>query len=192
MVKQEKFGRICKERMIDEIVSRFEKRPNFIVTNYMGLSNQELELLRRSLRKTSSSYFVVKNAILKIVFDKLKLEGPNQAVDGGVGISLSGEDVISTCRALVNFAKEHNKLQIKTAVFDGKGISLERIKELASLPTREVLLARVVGGIKSPITGFVNVLSGVLRKFVYVVDAIKTKKGQSSIEGEEKDGSKGN
>lgn len=175
-MKQEKLGKLCKERMIDEIMARFEGHPNFIVTSYMGLSTQELELLRRSLRKASSSYFVVKNAILNIVFDKLKLKDTRPAVEGGVGISLSGEDLISTCKALVNFAKDHNKLQITTAVFDGRAVSADRIKELARLPSKEVLLAQVVGGIKSPITGFVNVLGGILRKFVCVVDAIKNKK----------------
>lgn len=177
-MKQEKLGKLCKERMIDEITARFEDHPNFIVTSYMGLSNHELELLRRTLRKASSNYFVVKNAILNIVFDKLKLKDNRPKVEGGVGISLSGDDLISTCKALVNFAKEHNKLEIKTAVFEGKTVSADRIKELAGLPPREVLLARVVGGIKSPITGFVNVLGGVLRKFVYCLDAIKNSKGE--------------
>ena len=97
-------------------------------------------------------------------------------VDGAVGVSLSGEDIIATCKALVDFTKVHEKLKLKGAYLDGKNISPARIKELASLPTRDVLIAQVVGGIKSPITGFVNVLGGVLRKFLYCLDAIKAKK----------------
>lgn len=178
MVKQEKLGKLCKERMIEEIVSRFEERPNFFITSYMGLSNTDMEILRRSLKKSSSRYFVVKNAVLNIVLDKLKVKAAAPMVEGGVGISLSGEDIISTCKALTIFAKDHDKFKIKGGYMDAKFISPERIKELASLPSREVLLAQVVGGIKSPITGFVNVLGGVLRKFVYVVDAIKRKKGE--------------
>lgn len=176
MLEKDKFGRVCKERMRDELASRFEEHPNFFMTNYMGLSNAELELLRRSLKKSSSSYFVVKNSILKVIFDKLKLKDQEPLIEGGVGISLVGMDFISVCKTLVGFTKEHQSLKIKGAYLDGKNISPEKIKEIASLPPREILIARVVGGIKSPITGFVNVLGGVLRKFVYCLDAIKKTK----------------
>ena len=178
MAKETKFGKICKERMLDEVARRFKGHPNFFITSYMGLSAYELELLRRGLKKTSSNYFVVKNSALRIVFDKLKLSIAAPQIEGGVGISLSGQDIISSCKALVNFTKEHDKFKVKCGVFDGKIMPYERVRELASIPSKEILLARVVGGIKSPITGFVNVLAGFLRKFVYVVDAIKTKKGE--------------
>lgn len=176
MLEKDKFGRVCKERMRDELASRFEEHPNFFITSYMGLSNAELELLRRSLKKSSSSYFVVKNSILKVIFDKLKLKDQGPLIEGGVGISLVGMDFISVCKTLVGFTKEHQSLKIKGAYLDGKNISPEKIKEIAVLPARDILLAQVVGGIKSPITGFVNVLGGVLRKFVYCLDAIKKTK----------------
>src|SRR3989338_5015519 len=178
MAKETKFGKICKERMLDEVAQRFKGHPNFFITSYMGLSAYELEILRRGLKKTSSTYFVVKNSCLRIVFDKLKLGEAAPQVEGGVGISLSGQDIISSCKALVNFTKEHGKFKVKCGVFDGKIMQYERIRELASIPSKEILLARVVGGIKSPITGFVNVLAGTLRKFVHVVNAIKNKKGE--------------
>lgn len=176
MVKSEGFGRLCKERMVEEIASRFKERPNFIITSYMGSSVSDIELLRRNLKKTSSSYFVVKNSILKVIFDKIKLKDEISKIDSGMGISLSGEDIISTCKILVTFAKDHEKFKIKGAIIDGKPVSIEKVKVLASLPPKDVLMAQVVGGIKSPITGFVNTLGGILRKFVYCIDAIKTSK----------------
>ena len=176
MTKETKFGKICKERMLEEMASRFKDHPNFFITSYMGLSAYELELLRRGMKKTASTYFVVKNSALRIVFGKISLNEAAPQVEGGVGISLSGQDIISSCKALVNFTKEHDKFKVKCGVFDGKIMPYERIRELASISSKEMLLARVVGGIKSPITGFVNVLTGTLRKFVYVVDAIKRKK----------------
>jgi large subunit ribosomal protein L10 len=99
-----------------------------------------------------------------------------------MGVSFSGKDIVATAKVLVNFSKANNKFVIKGAVVDGKVMTLDEVKALASLPSREVLLSQVVGGIKSPITGFVNTLGGILRKFVYAVDAIKTKK-QSTAEG---------
>ena len=124
---------------------------------------------------------MVKNAILKIIFNKLKLESELSKIDGGMGISLSGADIISTCKALVIFANGHEKFKIKGAIIDGKSVPTDRVKQLATIPSKNVLLSRVVGGIKSPITGFVNTLSGILRKFVYVVDAVKSSKQKKEV-----------
>lgn len=181
MAKQEKFAKACKEKMIEEITSRVKERPNFFITSYMGSTVADLELLRRNLKKISSGYFVVKNSNMRIMLKTLKLDELAPMVDGGVGISLSGDDVISTCKALVNFEKDHNKFKIKGAYIDGKLVELARVKQLASLPPKEILLAQVVGGIKAPITGFVNVLGGVLRKFVYTVNAIAKSKKHTEV-----------
>ncbi len=176
IMAQDKFGKISKEGMVKEMVARFKDHPNFVITTYMGSSVLDLELLRKNLKKSSSDYLVVKNSILKVVFDNMKLESESSKIEGGMGIALSGNDIISTCKVLVNFSKDHDKFKIKGAIADGKHLPPEKVKQLASLPSKEVLLAQVVGGIKSPITGFVNTLSAVLRKFVYVVDAIKNSK----------------
>ncbi|MFA6320749.1 MAG: 50S ribosomal protein L10 [Candidatus Omnitrophota bacterium] len=172
----EKFGKLCKEKMMAELVLRFTKHPNFVITSFMGTSTGDLEQLRRNLKKTQANYFVVKNSIIKIIFNQMKLEEEASKVEGGMGISLCGDDVAAACSLLVNFSKTNDKFKIKGAVIDGKRLSADKVKELASLPPRNVLIAKVVGGIKSPITGFVNTLGGILRKFVYVVDAVKTSK----------------
>jgi len=170
------YGKLCKDRMIDEILKDLKNKPNFFITNFMGSSVSDLESVRKSLRPAKSTFFVVKNSMMNVVLDQLKLEEAKSLIDGGVGISLSGEDVIATSKVLVNFSKTHEKFKIKGAVIDGKLMAVDRIKEIASLPTKEALLAQVVGGIKAPITGFVSVLGGVLRKFIYVVDAVKVSK----------------
>ncbi|MDP2913660.1 MAG: 50S ribosomal protein L10 [Candidatus Omnitrophota bacterium] len=180
MIKKDRFGKLCKEHMTNEILARFKERPNFFITGYMGLTVSDLEHLRRSLKKSSSAYFVVKNSILKVVLEKLGMASETSKIDSGMGISLGGEDIIAACKALASFAKEHEKFKIKGAVIDGKSLSADKVKELACLPPKEVLLAQVVGGIKAPITGFVNTLSGVLRKFICVVAAIKTARQSSS------------
>ncbi|MDO8525643.1 MAG: 50S ribosomal protein L10 [Candidatus Omnitrophota bacterium] len=176
MVTTEKFGKLCKEKMMEEILLRFTKHPNFVITSFMGTSTGNIEQLRRNLKKSQANYFVVKNSILKLIFNKMKLEEEAGKVEGGMGISLCGEDVAAACNLLVNFSKTNDKFKIKGAVIEGKRLSVDRVKELAGLPPRNVLLGRVVGGIKSPITGFVNTLGGIIRKFVYAVDAIKTSK----------------
>ena len=184
MAKQEKYARLCKEKMAEEIVSRINEHPNFVITSYMGSSTSDLENLRKSLKKTSSSYLVVKNSILKVVFDKVKLADESSKIDSGMGLSFSGDDIISTCRVLTAFASTHDKFKIKGAIVDGMPLAPDRVKMLAGLPSKDVLLARAFAGMKSPITGFVNTLSGVLRKFVYVVEAVrKSKENPGAVMG---------
>lgn len=167
---------MCKERMVDEIVASLRERPNFVITKYMGSSVAELEQLRKSLKRSSSSYLVVKNSVLRVVFDKLEMKEEQTKIADGMGLSLSGDDIIATCKALATFAKDHSKFKIEGAVIDGKSVTHEKVRELASLPSKHALLTLMVVSMKSPISGFVNVLGGILRKFVCVVDAIKTSK----------------
>ena len=179
MAEKKKLGKLCKERMTEEVMANFKDRPNFIITSYMGSSVADLEQLRKSLKKTSSDYLVVKNSILKLTFGKMKLEEECAKIEGGIGISFIGDDVVACCGIIALFAKSHDKFKVKGAVIDGKRMSVENINRLASLPPRNVLLAQAIGGIKSPISGFVSVLGGIVRKFVCVVDAIKNSKEAS-------------
>ena len=177
-MEQQGYGKLCKDRMIGEILSDLKDQPNFFITNFMGSSVSDLESVRKSLKIAHGTFFVVKNSMMNVVLDQLKLQDAKSLIDGGVGISLSGDDVIATSKILVNFSKTHEKFKIKGAVIDGKLVAVDKVKEMANLPTKDVLLAMVVRGIKAPITGFVSVLGGVLRKFVYVVDAIKVSKSR--------------
>lgn len=176
MATKNKMGKLCKDKMVDELLESIKKHPDFIVTNYMGTSVADMEALRKGLRKISSSYVVVKNSILKVVFDKMQVGKDISELDGGIGLSLSGDDVLVTCKEIVAFSRNHDKFIIRGAYIDGKPVGCDRVKQLAAIPSKEVLLTQLVTGMKSPITGFVNTLSAVLRKFVNVVDAIKKQK----------------
>ncbi|MDD5174443.1 MAG: 50S ribosomal protein L10 [Candidatus Omnitrophota bacterium] len=170
------YGKLCKDRMIGEILNDLKDHPNFFITNFMGSSVSDLESVRKSLRPTQGTFLVVKNSMMNVVLDQLKLEDVKPLIDGGVGISLSGDDIIATSKVLVNFSKTHEKFKIKGAVIDGKLVAVDKINHMASLPAKDVLLAQVVRGMKAPITGFVGVMGGIIRKFVYVVDAVKVSK----------------
>jgi len=172
----EKFGKKCKQIMMTEMKAAMKGRPNIFITNYMGLSTGELESLRRDMDKMSAAYFIVKNSFTRKVFEELKYQDAVATIEGGVGLGLAGDDIVSAAKVLSKFAKEHDKLKIQAAILDGKFVPASRVKEIASLPAREVLLARIAGGMMAPITGFVMVLGGTLRKFVYCIGAIKRSK----------------
>ncbi|MGB2705342.1 MAG: 50S ribosomal protein L10 [Candidatus Omnitrophota bacterium] len=172
---EEKFGITTKMYMLKELVERFESSPNFIITSYRGLSSPEVERLRKDLLKSSSVYFVVKNSVLKRAFDQLKFEDMAQFIKGGVGIGFTG-DVIAASKTLVGFSKNHNSFKLSCAMIDGKVEGVERLKHMAMLPSREVLLALMLSRMMSPITGFVGALGGLLRNLVYAINEIKRKK----------------
>lgn len=174
-----KFSRTCKELMEQELEDQFRKHPNFIVSNYIGLSANDLGEFRRETRKHNSNYFVIKNSLCKRVMGKLELDKFNDVIDGGVGITFISGDPVEAAKMLFAFRKTHEPLNVKAAYIEGKRLDTDKLKELAALPTKDVLLAMVVSAIASPISGFVNVLNGVLRNFVYVINAIKDKKGES-------------
>lgn len=173
---EEKFGIKTKMFMLEELKAMFGSSPDFIITNYKGLNSQEIEKLRRNLTKVSSKYFVVKNSIARRVLDQLDLKDLSKFIEGEVGIGFVG-DAIGASKAFADFSKAHASFKLSCAFIDGKIEGAGRIKELAALPPRDILLGLVCSYMKSPITRFVGVLKGLLRNLVYAINEIKSKKG---------------
>ena len=106
-------------------------------------------------------------------FNELGYEEFTQFLEGPNGIAFSYEDVVGAAKVSAEFAKENEKLEVKAGIVDGKIIDINEIKALAELPPREVLIARALGGLNSPIQGFANVLQGTIRSLVYALDAVR-------------------
>jgi len=174
-----KFSRVSKNLMEQELEKHFKETPNFIITNYLGLSSNDMNELRRDTGKMKSTYLVVKNRLCKRIMKKVKIEGMEASIDGGVGITFINGDIVEVSKSVFDFAKKHEPFKVKAGYIEGKAFDADRLKELAALPSREVLLAILFAGMKAPVTGFVNVLNNVLKSFVYVVNAIKDKKGET-------------
>jgi len=172
MQQEEKFGIATKTHMLAELVKKFESSPNFILTNYSGLSSIAIEKLRKDLRSSSSRYFVVKNSIAKRAFDQTKMKDMVQFIKGEVGIGFAG-DILAASKTFVNFSKSHDSFKLSCAMIDGKIEGLDRIRQMAMLPSREALLGLVLKYMMSPITGFAGVLRNLLRNLVYVISEIK-------------------
>lgn len=177
---EEKFGRATRELMLKETEEALRANPSFIITNYLGLKVCDMEELRKSLKKISVRYMVVKNSICKKVFENLKLSDFLKDIEGGIGIGLLRGDVdaASVSKVMIDFSKKKEALKLRSALIDGEYVSSDTIKKLATLPPRDILLSMVLQAMQGPITGFVGVLGGLLRKFLYAVSAIKDKKGK--------------
>ncbi|UCD55019.1 MAG: 50S ribosomal protein L10 [Candidatus Omnitrophota bacterium] len=172
---EEKYGISTKQFMREELKEKFKSSPNFFITNYKGLDALQLDTLRKELNKSASKYFVVKNSIVKRVFDELDMKEFSQFIKGEVGIGFIG-DVVGASKIFVQLSKKHPSFKLNCAFLDGNREGADRIKHLATLPPKEVLMALALLYMKSPITGFVGVLKNLLRNFVYAINEIKNKK----------------
>lgn len=164
-----------KKQIVEEIKEKIEKAQGVVLVDYRGLDVEELNELRRNYREAGVDYKVYKNTMMKFAFKDVGLEEFNQHLTGPNAIAFGFEDPVQPAKVTDEFAKEHEDLQMKAGIVDGKIIDVEKVKNLASLPSKEVLIAQTLGGLNAPIAGFVNVLQGTMRNLVYALDAVREK-----------------
>jgi large subunit ribosomal protein L10 len=176
MEKELKPGRFLKTRIIKEYADKLKDSSSLFVTDFKGLTNKQIEELRKKLKAVSSKYLVINNSLCKSALKDLKLETLADLVDGSCAISYTSGDPVAISKALVNFAKNNEHFQVKGGYIDGNAITVDIIKELAAMPSREILLGRLTAAINSPITGMVSVCSGIIKKILYAINDIARKK----------------
>ncbi|MFA5336672.1 MAG: 50S ribosomal protein L10 [Candidatus Omnitrophota bacterium] len=172
----EKLSRKLKGLMVDEVAGLIKKNPYLFFVNFEKVKASKTEKLRKTLKKSSSELKVVKRSILKLALKKQKLDPLCDMADTSSGVAFSKEDPTKASKILYDFSKVETNMAIRGGYVDGQAISIESVKELAMMPPRDVMLARVIGGMKAPISGFVYVLNGNLQKLVRVLNEISKKK----------------
>ena len=165
-----------KKAQVADLKDKFTQARTVVVTDYRGLNVAEVTQLRTKLREAGVEYKVAKNTLLKRAIEDAGLESIDDLLQGPTAVAFSYEDLVAPAQVLAKFAKEHDKLEIKGGLLEGKVISLAEVKALAELPPREVLLAQVASALQSPLVGMVNVLQGPLRKAVYALEEIRKQK----------------
>ncbi len=147
-----------------------------ILVDFCGLTVAQDTELRRKMREAGVHYNVVKNTLLRIAAQEAGIEGLEPSLEKNTAIAVAPEDPVAVAKIIVEFAKANKELKVKVGVLDGKIINADEIKALAALPPKEVLIAKVLGSMNAPITGFVNVLQGTIRNVVYALDAVRKSK----------------
>ena len=165
-----------KEQNVAQLQDQLGQLKLMVMTDYRGLTVPEISELRANLRAEGISYNVTKNTLLRIA----AANTPSMAsiapetFTGPMALAISVEDEVAPARVVYQYAKEHDALEIVGAVTgDGQVLTPAQVKALATLPTREQLLAQVVGTIASPLSGFVGVMGANVRGIVTVLNAIK-------------------
>jgi len=165
-----------KKQIVQELVEKMKAASAGILVNYRGLTVEEDTELRRRFRKAGVEYKVVKNTLTKLAAKEVGYGELEPQLNGPTSLAISADDPVAPAKILVEFSKNNEKLEIKGGFVDGKVIGINEIKALADLPSRETLIAKVLGGFNAPISGLVNVLNGNLRGLVVALNAIAEKK----------------
>ncbi|MBI2095032.1 MAG: 50S ribosomal protein L10 [Candidatus Omnitrophica bacterium] len=173
-------SRVAKDLIVAEIEKEFKAHASFFIAQHPAVEAASMDKLRARLRQSDSRYVVVKNSLGRRAMEKASLKDLAGNLDGACGIVFTGGDAVLSSKALVDFAKENESFKVIIGYMDGKTVTAAEIKTLASLPSREVLIARAAGAVRAPLARMVGVLAGTMRKAVLVLDAIAKKKGSGS------------
>jgi large subunit ribosomal protein L10 len=166
----------AKQQITEDLHDRFAKSAIIVLTDYKGLDVTSINDLRRKLRESDIEYQVVKNTLLVRAAEDTEVALIKDHFKGPSAVAISYDDPVAPAKVLTQFAKDNNKLEIKVGVLNGKVLDLQAIKALATLPSKEVMLAHLLSTINAVPTSFVRVLAEVPRSLLNVLTAIKDQK----------------
>jgi large subunit ribosomal protein L10 len=162
--------------VISELKEKFSRARAVVLTDYKGMSVAELTELRRLLNGLSLDYSVVKNTLAKIASDGTDVAVAKDSFKGPVGIAIGYDDPTLVVKKVLEFTKTNEKLQVKGAVVEGRFCEQNEIKEIAELPSREVLLSMLAGALQAPMSKLAGALSATVSTFGYALQALNAKK----------------
>ncbi|MDD5602680.1 MAG: 50S ribosomal protein L10 [Eubacteriales bacterium] len=166
-----------KTKIVKDLAEKIRKSQGMILADYRGLTVQQDTEMRRAFRQAGVEYKVVKNTLTAFAMKENDVQDIGEYLKGPTAIAFSENDPVTSARVMTEFAAKYGKLEIKTGLLDGKLINVEDIQNLAKLPSKEVLIAKALGGLKAPVNGLVNVLNANIRGLVVALSAISEKQG---------------
>lgn len=165
-----------KNQAVQDLKERFQKASITLLTNYRGLKVNEINKLRAELRQNDSELKVLKNTLARIAVDGTDMNELQSHFQGTIAVVTTEGDPAAPAKILVKFAKEFEKPEIKIGFMSGNIMKAGEIEALSKLPSREVLLANLLGSMQAPAQNMVNVLAAIPRQLATVLAAIRDKK----------------
>ncbi|UCZ55197.1 50S ribosomal protein L10 [Bacillus shivajii] len=143
-----------KKQLVDEITTKLKESQSTIVVDYRGLDVAEVTELRKQLREANVDFKVYKNSMVRRATAEAGLTDIDEQLVGPTAIAFCNDDVIAPAKVLNNFAKEHQDLELKAGIIEGRVASLEEVKALAELPSRDGLLGMLLSVMQAPVRNF--------------------------------------
>ena len=165
-----------KEQVVKDLSAKIKDGKVLIFSDYAGTTVGKMKDLRDELRKTDSSYKITKKKLINLALKDAGIEASVLELEGQIGIAIGKGDEVTAAKVLAKFAKENKNFKILQGVLENKVISGKEVLSLATLPSKDELLAKLVGTINAPVSGFVNALAGNIRGFVTVLKSIADNK----------------
>lgn len=153
-----------KKPIVDEISANIKDAQSVVVVDYRGLTVEQDTQLRKNLREAGITYKVYKNTFLNFAFKGTEFEGLTPYLEGPTAVAISTEDATAPARVLAQFAKTADKLEIKAGVVEGSVYDAKGMASIASIPSRDELLSKMLGSLQSPITNFARVMNQLAEK----------------------------
>ena len=153
-----------KKPIVDEISASIKDAQSVVLVDYRGLTVEQDTQLRRNLREAGITYKVYKNTFMNFAFKGTEFEGLTQYLEGPSAVAISTDDATAPARVLSEFAKTADKLEIKAGVVEGTVYDAKGMASIASIPSRDVLISRLLGSLQSPIANFARVMNQLAEK----------------------------
>ena len=157
---------LAKQQLVADLTEKIKAAPAGVLVNYIGINVEDDTRLRRELREAGVEYTVVKNTMLRFAFNALDMSELDEQLNGTTALAISKEDPMAAARILCKYAKEieGDVFSVKAGFMDGKVIDAATVNEIANIPPTEVLIAKMLGSLNSPIAGLAMVLDQVAQK----------------------------
>ena len=168
-----------KHQMVADYVDKMSRSQAMILADYRGLTMADLNELRQRLRETGGAFQVVKNTLFARALQEVGIPVPTEPLQGPVAVGYCLGDAPPVAKALIDFAREIEYLQIKGAIVGTSFLDPEGVKGLANLPPREVLLAQLLGAVQGPMGSLTGVITAPLRELAQVLRA-RSEQGQAA------------
>ena len=153
-----------KKPIVEEIAGLYDGAKSAVVVDYRGLTVEQDTKLRKNLREAGVQYKVYKNTMLRFAAKGTDFEKLDDLLEGPTALAVSKDDATAPARVLYNFAKEAKALELKGGIVEGEFYDATAIQEIASIPSKDVLIGRLLGSMQSPITNFARVLNQIAEK----------------------------
>jgi len=165
---------------VETLSAQLKGSPNLYVTDFSGLNVLRMTEFRRRLRAAGVDYVVVKNTLAQRALAANAVTGLENHLKGPTGIVLAGADPVAAAKVLADFAKEFEKPAIKVGLVDGKPVTPDQVKRLASLPSREQLLGQLAGALQAPMAQFAGAMNGLMYQVVGALEALRSQRSAAS------------
>jgi large subunit ribosomal protein L10 len=171
-----KVGTLYRQRMATAVKEGVESKSNTFVVSYRGISSAKMNVLRKDLKRKKAEVLVSKTSVARHALKQAKQDDLAGTIDGQMALILSNADASEVSKVLVNFAKSYEGFTVRGGILDGAFLTEAEVKTLSDLPSREVLLAKLLGTMAAPISRFAGALNGKTRDLMSILQQ-KSEKG---------------